>query len=332
MDNYVAPEISEYARQIVKNAIGTQTKIDSVEWSAGGLFNKVNYIHTTEGCFILKIECDKIFLSTRKEQIENEVFGNKLFQKAGIPCASVLAYDFTKNDIGVRYVFTERISNDILWLEFNQFDEAKKSEIQYQVTEIFAKMRTITNSYFGSLLPSGILGRYETWDGYYHSIFNLLIHDSECIGIFTDEELDIVKKAAEKPLTYTKEYVPSLVHGDFGEHNAIWGNTNGGQDKLHIIDFGNANYGLPCLDEYMVRKHGGFKCPPYDIADHMNLDKELYENLLNDFERMWWKETEKRTEDYAHCLNWMASSIEASKKDTSRNHINDFVGKCRKIL
>jgi len=334
LDNYIAPEIWEYTRQIVRNAIGTQAEVKRFEWSdGGGLFCKVFKVNTTEGNFILKVERDKIFFSTRKDQIENEVIGNQLFQKAGIPCANILAYDFTKNDVGVRYVFMEHINNTMedcpLHGRLDEFDEAIKIEMIRHYKIIFEKMRGMTCSHFGSISPSGVLGRHETYDGYYHSTLNLLINDSIELGIFTDEELDIVKKAAAKPLAYSKKYIPTFVHGDIGYHNTIWGNIKGGENKLYIYDFGNAYYGLPYFEEWILKIHGD----NVDIIEVMGLDRNLYENnFIGDFEHMFWRVTEQFTEDYAYCRNWMIPDIEAAKKDTSRTHITDFVDKCCKIL
>ena len=331
MDNITREMVC--AEQIVKNAIGTQTKVKGFEWSdGGGLFNKVFKVNTTDGDFILKIECDKIFFATRKEQIENEVLGNKLFQAAGIPCVNILAYDFTKNDFGVRYIFTEHIKNDMEdcpVLGMDGFDEATKAKITQQFKTAVEKMRSMNNSHFGSVSPSGILGRYETYDGYYHSTLNLFIKESEDYGIFINDELDIVKQAANKPLIYSKKYTPTFVHGDIGYHNVIWGNTDGGENKLYVFDFGNAYYGLPYFEEHICKIQG----ESVDIIETMNLDRHLYENnLIGDFERMLWRVTEMLTDDYAYCRDWMVSSIEAAKKDTSRKHITDFVEKCRNIL
>ncbi len=51
--------------------------------------------------------------------------------------------------------------------------------------------------------------------------------------------------------------------------------------------------------------------------------------LIYDFENMMWKEMQKLTQDYAHCMDWMTAGIEASKKDTSRDHVKSFVERCR---
>lgn len=317
-----------YAQQIVKNTIGTQTKVKGFEWSdGGGLFNKVFKVNTTDGNFILKMECDKIFFATRKDQIENEVFGNEIFQKAGIPCANILAYDFDKNNIGIRYIFSECLNPD--WLNWDDFDESTTLEIKRQFKIIVEKMRTMTNSHFGSVSPSGTLGRHETYDGYYHSTLNLLIQDSDALRVFNSEELDIVKKAAEKPLAYSKKYTPTFVHGDISYHNTIWGNVHGGEKKLYVFDFGNAYYGLPYFEEYICKMHGD----DFDIIKAMDLDRSLYKNnLIGDFERMFWRVTEQFTEDYVYCREWMISSIEAAKKDTSRTHITEFVNLCYNML
>ena len=327
MDINIAPEILAFAQQIVKNAIGTNVKVNGFEWSdGGGLFCKVFKINTTDGNFILKAERDKVFFATRKNQIENEVLGNELFQKAGISCPNIFAYDFTKNnDMKARYIFTECLNPD--WLNFDDIDEATKSEITRQFLTAVEKMRTITCSHFGSVSPSGILGRHETYDGYYHSTLNLLMNESEELGLFTDEELAIVKKAAEKPLVYSKKYTPTFNHGDIGYHNAIWGNVNGGENKLYIFDFGNAYYGLPYYEEYICKTHG----ENVDIVKIMGLDRNLYDNfLIGYFEKMFWTVTQQLTEDYVY--GRMADWTESVKKEATRNHITEFVDRCREII
>jgi hypothetical protein len=321
-----------YARQIVKNALGTQAIVKGFEYTnAGGLFNKVIKVNTSGGDFILKIECDEIFFATRKEQIENEVLGNAIFSKAGIPCAEIIAYDYTKNNVGARYVFMEHINNaledwPLVGESMDKLDETAKSKIKQQVQTIVEKEQTIQNTHFGSLSPSGTLGRHETYDGYYHSTLNLLVKDSEKYGVFTDEELEIVKKAVKKPLAYSKKYTPTFDHGDLGYHNLIWGSTNGTEDKVYVIDFGNAHYWLPYATQiYGIREEGA------DIIASMGLDRILYENsLIGDFERMFWTVTQKLTKDYALCR--FSGWTETVKADTSRGYITDFVDKCRKVL
>jgi len=326
LENYVAPEIIVYAEQIIKNTLGTKTKIKAFEWSTGGLFNKIFCINTTDGDFVLKIECDKIFFSIRKDQIENETLGNQIFQKAGVLCPNILAYDFNKNNIGIRYVLMERITNDCLWDGLNKFDEETRQEIIRQVNIIIEKEKTITNTHFGSLSPSGTLGWHETYDGYYHSTLNLLINDCVEYNLFTNEELEIVKKAAQKPLVYAKKYIPAFDHGDLGYHNLIWGNINGGEDKLYVIDFGNAWFGLPYATEiYGIKKEG------VDMIEMMGLDRNLYENnLIGDFGPVLWTVSQKLTEDYKSSR--MEEWIDEVKKDTSRKHITDFVDKCRNMI
>jgi aminoglycoside phosphotransferase (APT) family kinase protein len=328
LENYVAPEIPSYAKSIIKATLGTKAELHSVEWTAGGLYNKVFYIHTSEGCFILKIECKKIFPSTRTGQTENEVEGMRLFRKAGIPCPSVLSYDFTGNEIGVRYVFTERVSGDIVMVEQHGMSDEVKNEVSRQGGEICEKMKTITNTHFGSLTPSGPLGWHQTWTDCYRAWFNLLIDDGANTGLFTDDELSILRTAANKPLEYSKTYPPTFETGDFGLHNMIWGHINGEPDALHVIDFGNSRFILPHLTEW-----GLWGYNPNDVPNARELDKGLNLLLLYDFEMgVMWKEMAKMTEDYTHCLDGMTGYIEQSKKDSSRSHIIDFVEKCRIVI
>jgi len=322
LDNYVAPEILGYAKSIIKKTLGSKSELQSVEWTAGGLYNKVFYVHTSEGCFILKIECEKIFPSTRMGQMENEVEGIRLFTQAGIPCPKVLAHDFTGNDIGVRYIFTERVSGDIVLADMEQMDSNTKSEVERQSSVICDRMKTITNTHFGSLTPTGSLGWHKTWDECYHAWFNLLIYDAESIDLFTNEELAIVQVAANKPLDFAQVHTPTFEHGDLGWHNMIWGSIGNGSDALHVIDFGNARFIPPHLTMW------GY--PPHKVPNAEILDKGMNLLLLYEFEMgVMWKEMQKLTKDYAHCMDWMTALIEEAKKDMSRDHIISFVEKCR---
>jgi len=330
MADYVESEIMDYAQHIIRNTIGTQPKIKGFAWDGGGLFNKVYKINTTGGDFFLKIERDKIFCATRREQTENEVYGNELCQKAGIPCANILAYDFTKNDIGAKYIFTECINNNIdsvpLWGQLDNFDEITRAEIKRQFLTAFEKQARITGTHFGSLSPTGILGRHETYDGFYHSTLNLLISDSIELGLFTDEELAIVREAAARPLVYSEKYIPTFQTGDQGWHNAMWGNIDGGEVKLYMIDFGNSFYGLPYDVEYVCRNYGihGIYEDDADVPDVIDGDGNLKKaSLIESFTGMFWTVTERLTGDYRS---------EASRKDTTRSHINNFVDNCRNYL
>ena len=266
-----------------------------------------------------------IFPSTRTGQTENEAEGIRLFTRAGIPCPKLLAHDFTGNDIGVRYVFTERVSGDIVWGEWEQIDDAAKAETERQATDIYTRMNAITNSHFGSLTPNGPLGRHKTWDECYRAWFNLLIRDSIKNNLFTDDEITAVKAAAEKPLEYGKTYLPTFEHGDLGWHNMIWGHINNEPDALHVIDFGNARYVPPHLTVWGK--------PPHEVPDAANLDRSINLLLLYDFEMgVMRKEMQKLTEDYAHCTDGMTNGINKIKKDTSREHIVNFVEKFRAII
>lgn len=334
MGNYIAPEIQGYARSIIKSVIGARAEIQSFRWSdGGGLYNKVYCLDTTEGSFILKIECDKIFPSTRKGQIENEVEGSRLLIQAGVPCPPVTAYDFIGKDFGVRYILTECLSDD--WpviARMDQMDDATKAEVKRQATEILVRISTIKNTHFGSLSPSGSLGWHKTWNECYRAWFNLLTTDCTSIGLFTDEEIAVVNAAAVKPLAYSKNPVPTFSTEDMGWHNMIWGHTSSNPDTLHVIDFGNARYILPYMNEYVINNIDVMGRPPFHIPEYQSLDKGFNLLTLYDFEGMLWKEAEKLAEDYAHIRDWMAAGIERSKKDTSRDHITAFVEKCHAII
>ncbi|MCL2813035.1 MAG: phosphotransferase [Oscillospiraceae bacterium] len=329
MDDNIAPKIWEYTRQIAKNAFGAKAGVAGFEWSdGGGLFCKVFKVVTSEGIFILKVERDKIFFPNRKDQIENEVLGNAIFQKAGIACPDILAYDFTKSETGVRYVFMEHIKNDKQDWPANpdDFDEETKAEIKRQYQTAIDAAESIKNTHFGSLSPLGTIGRHETYDGYYHNTLNLFIKESEELGLFTGEELDAVKKAAAKPLVYSNKYIPTFTTGDLGYHNCIWGSPAGGENRLYVYDFGNAYYGLPHEPERIRALHG-----EGGILEAFGLEKELYENdFIGNFEKMFWTVTQQLTRDYDY--GRMVDWTKEVKRENSKTHIKDFVDSCLRYI
>jgi len=265
-------------------------------------------------------------------QIENEVEGSRLLKQAGAACPPVIAYDAAGKDFGARYILTECLSSDwpvIALME--QMDEATKAEIKRQAIDILIRISNITNTHFGSLSPSGQLGWHKTWSGCYSAWFNLLIDDCKSIGLFADDELSVVVAAAEKPLMYTDKPVPVFSTEDMGWHNMIWGHTGDNPDALHIIDFGNARYIPPYMNDYAIRNIDIIGRPPFLVPEFADMDRGYNLLLLYSFEGMLWKETEKLAGDYTHIRDWMADNINKSKNDASRGHITAFVENCKVI-
>lgn len=332
MENYIAPEIPGYAQQVIKSALGARAEFQSIRWSTGGLYNKVYCVETTAGSFVFKIECDRIFPSTRMGQIENEVEGSRLLRQAGVRCPSVIAYDLTGEDIGVKYVLSECLSTDVPVIAIlNEMEDAQRAEVMRQAEEIVVRLSSMTNSHFGSLTPSGPLRWHDSWAECYDSWFSLLIRDCVEVGVFTLDELAVVKTAARAPLSREKTYAPTFSTEDMGWHNMIWGNAGNAPDALYMIDFGNARYIPSYVNDYMIEHLDEMGCPPHTIPELRERDRGQNLFLLYEFEGMLWTEMMKRTEDYAHIRDWMVPAIEAAKKDASRRHVAEFVQKCRSI-
>ena len=334
MSELIAPEVTDCVRRIVKETIGTQTEVLSVGQSWGGIYNKLFVIETSERNFNMKAERKKIFPSTRTGQIENEVEGSRLFKQAKIRSTNIAAYDLTRdNEMGVPYIVYEPIDGDNMWELLNYpMDETIKSEAIRQVRDIYARMSAITNTHFGSLSPTGLVGWHETWADYYGAAFNMLIQDCIGINLFTEEELAIVKTAVSYIPVNSENYRPAFQHGDFASQNFIWGHVCGEPKALYVIDFGNALWGIPHYDEYKMRQDSGFGGFTNDVTTLRNIDERLYDNLLAEFQKMLWKESEKLAEDYAGCYPWFITSIEVAKQDTSRDHVLKFVAKCREAV
>jgi len=93
-----------------------------------------------------------------------------------------------------------------------------KTDIKRKATNILVRISTVTNAHFGSLSPSGALGWHKTWHECYRTRFNLLLADYASIVLFADEELDIVKATAAKPLAHPGNPAPIF-------HRRIWDGT-----------------------------------------------------------------------------------------------------------
>lgn len=285
----ISKEFIDKVEQLLKKSQGEKCKLEVMEPYGIGANNTCYYLVTKnpDNKFFLKCENTNIIPRTRCGQIEREVEGIKLMQKAGIPCKKIIQYDFTKQYIDTKYILEEFIEGELLIEIWNDLNENEKQEISNDIEDIIERMRNINFLHYGDIYENSIIGKYVTWREAYLSINEILIEDARQLNIFTEEELVLISKATEFCSSKLSTNVPaSFNHRDLGTHNVLAINSDGVTKVGAIIDFG-LSLAVPFYNfEYGIRKYGGWKLNEIDVLKKYNITKDEFNatELLFDFE------------------------------------------------
>ena len=328
--------IENEVKTILRKHISDVVELNSVEAWSGGFFNKCYKILTKnpEKTYFLKMELDKIYPTTKKAQIEREVYGLKLLRNQGIRCAEVYGYDFNGIDIGKRYVLTEFFEGDLLFMSWDGLNDKEKNGITSEISYIIDCMSNVPAPYFGDYYNNGYLGKHKTWQEFYRAIGKLLLTDCVELNILSEQEIAIIRKAIEKEKTNcSAEYTPGFFHQDLGMHNIIFNSANQRGKQLAVIDCGNAFFTLSHKDEVDLRARGEFGLVWLDVFEKYGLNKKAYEAQVVDG-LDWVVRTAyiKQMNDYSHCPDPIKEGIESVKSDTTRFYIDEFLEKCQGYL
>ncbi|ADL52973.1 phosphotransferase [Clostridium cellulovorans] len=289
MNLEISEEFIGRVEQLLKKSQGEKCKLKVIEPYAVGANNTCYYLVTKnpDNKFFLKCENATIMPRTRCGQIEREVEGIKLMNKAGIPCKKIIQYDFTKEEIDTRYVLEEFIEGELLIEIWNDLNESEKQNIANEIEDIVEKMRNINFSYYGDIYENSIIGKYATWREAYLSISEILIEDARQLNIFTENELALISRATEFCSLKLSTNVPSSFnHRDLGTHNVIAINSEGVTKVGAIIDFG-LSLAVPFYNfDYGIRKYGGWNFNEIDVLKKYNITKDEFDatELLFDLE------------------------------------------------
>lgn len=285
----ISEEFIGRVEQLLKKSQGEKCKLEVIEPYGIGANNTCYYLVTKnpDNKFFLKCENATIIPRTRCGQIEREVEGIKLMNKAGIPCKKIIQYDFTKQDIGTRYVLEEFIEGELLIEIWNDLNENEKQNITNEIEGIIERMRNINFSYYGDIYENSIIGKYATWREAYLSISEILIEDARQLNIFNENELALISSATEFCSSKLSTNVPaSFDHRDLGTHNVIATNSEGVTKVGSIIDFG-LSLAVPFYNfDYSIRKYGGWNFNEIDVLKKYNISKDEFDatELLFDLE------------------------------------------------
>ncbi len=279
---------SEKIHCIIKEAIGSDVELVCIETAKQGNINSSYIVHTREpeARLFLKIENHSRVPLFYNGQIEREVVGRNLLKEADIPCSNTLHYDFSKRDIGVKYILTDYVDASLLSDVWTSLDDTEKSVLKYKILDIVEKMKAIRSGYFGDLFENGSFGKHSTWAGAFKAMIETAIFDCCNMSTFTQDEAGILKQAVNKcyPELNTK-YDPCYNHMDIHWHNVLV-NGRGSEIKISaVLDFGSSVFGPTFSDEYRLNK--GFligtekfyneKMPP---KFSLNRDEEFFNKLL----------------------------------------------------
>lgn len=285
----LSKEFINRIEKLLKKSQGEKCTLEAIESYGRGAQNTCYYIVTKNphNKFFLKCENSNIIPRTRCGQIEREVESTKLMQQAGIPCKNIIQYDFTQQDIGVKYVLEEFIEGRLLREIWSDLAINEKQSIANEIENIVEKMRNINFQYYGDVYENSIIGRYTTWREAYLSIAKILLEDSRQLNLFTEDELTLISRVIESSSIKLSENIPaSFDHRDLGTHNVIAVTSEVATKIGAIIDFG-LSVSVPFYYfDYGIRKYGDWNLTEVDIMKKYAITKEEFDatELLFDFE------------------------------------------------
>lgn len=291
METNVAFDPHQAAAVVVRELLGSTAKVKSVKkWGIGAL-NACYRVATTwqARVFFIKFENECILPTTRRGQIEREVNGIRLALAAGIDVPEVLAYDFSPDRAGRKYLVEAFIEGELFWEMRESLGEANWQALQADIEELLARMRGITSPVFGDLYPGGVVGQHAEWSAAYTRMAEILLADTRALELFSPDEEQLVQTALVRGAQVERpNQAASLYHGDLGLHNLMADCSSGSPRLSKLIDFGNAFFAPQYANEDGVRAHGGFGLDPLDAQAKYGVSKaaQAADNLLLWFEQV----------------------------------------------
>lgn len=276
---------------IARDLLGSRARVESIEkWGIGAL-NACYRVMTTnpDGIYFVKFENECILPTTRRGQIEREVHGIRLARAAGIDAPDVLAYDFTPDRAGRKYLVEAFIEGELFWELRESLSEVERQALRADVEDLLARMRGITSPVFGDLYPGGVTGQHASWPAAYTRMSEILLQDGRALDLFTPAEEQAVQAALARGAQVERStQLASLYHGDLGLHNLMVDRAGGIARRGKLIDFGNAFFAPQYANEDGVRTHGGFGLDPLDAQARYGVSKaaQAADGLLFWFEQV----------------------------------------------
>jgi Phosphotransferase enzyme family. len=320
MEDSKLSQIKGDADYIIRKVVGNGSKVDFIEkWGIGALNScfKVS-IKNSDMKYFLKIENDNIIPSTRRGQVEREVKGIELMNRIGIPCPALIHYDFTKHNIGKKYILEEFIESDLLWEVKDTLTSEENEYIKVQITDILNKMKSIKSDYYGDIYAKGIIGQHSTWKETYSAMWKNLLNDTMEMNLFNAEELDIVSYSEKYALDkIVSPYYASFYHGDLGKHNVLVNNLEGFRSIGTVFDFGNSIFCPFYMNEDLTRKYGGWGLDMTDPCEKYSISKAEYfaNNLVFDFEAAVF-----------------SAMLNLRRAKDPKSHVDKFVESCKQYM
>jgi hypothetical protein len=320
----IQQDLLVHADQIIKKAVGSQARVESVFPWGGGARN-VGYGICTQnpaGKFFLKIEKGAGLPRTRWGQIEREVNGIRLMQAAGVPCPCLVSFDASGDEIGRKYALVEFIEADLLWESWSQLDAADQAGLRQEITWVMDNMKLTHSPLYGDTYPGGMIGQHPTWQAACRSMGAVLLEDSLEMNMFTADQRCLVSETLEKGISCLVSDIPaSFLHLDLGPHNVLatrrpqqgtGAQSPQGMRIAAVIDYGSSMFG-PYYVEDNFRRYMGWNLVEMDVCAEYGLLKDE----LRIVELLWGLEFTL----FAASICW----------GEYQKRIDDFIEQCRRI-
>jgi hypothetical protein len=252
---------------ILKNVFGNKCRLLKCIKIKEGFMNDSLKLICSEFSKPLFLKVEKPFTipRTQKFQIKKETAGITLCKNAGIPVPVIIKSDENGNMYNLPWILEEFI-DDKLICEYT-LSEHNKDTLGIEFEDVFMKISSINNNYYGDTFLNGYIGNYSSWYETISQITKLLYEDCMEIKIFGDNA-DNVRIALNKALSCIKSNTPPvLFHCDLFSANIMGckDNDNGEIHISYIIDFGMSLFAPIGYSQYQTRRLTDFKIPQIDV-------------------------------------------------------------------
>lgn len=211
-------------------------------------------------CFV-KVQKSRELPSLYERQIEREVIGSGLCRREGIPCPTVLAYDYEE-----RYIITEYLNYALLGTIWGGLSREDKKRIKTQAVSAVRAMNRISQGHFGALYPQGEIRQCSEWTDSYRNIVDVALRDCLRYHSLTRQECDVIRKKVDNNCASLKQH--SKPNAVFAHLDLHWNNIFIDRETLEwkaVFDFGSSL----AVPDYMgfFRLNGGFLYGTEDFYD-----------------------------------------------------------------
>ncbi len=248
-----------YLPEIFKEKIGED--VISSSRITTGKHNTSFFVDTDSGEYVIRIAPpeDTVLLFYERDMMsqEPEIHG-LILDKTDIPVAEVVVFDSSRSIIDRDYIIMRRLVGTALSqvrVDFDRYDG-----IMFEIGEHLTQLHSITADSYGYIGAHRPMEPQPTWWGAFHVMWEKLLDDIVGVGMYSDDERDmLVKLLDEHRSCFDRPVMSSLLHMDIWAQNIL---VDGDLKVTGIVDWDRALWGDPEI-EYAVLDYCGISQPGF---------------------------------------------------------------------